>query len=53
MDYRALIEAVGQYLDMAGVAVTVIGALVSVPLAFRAKKRTAADGRGRSASREP
>lgn len=35
MDFRQLIEATGQYLDFVGVAVMVIGAVVSSPLAFR------------------
>ncbi|ASN53496.1 MULTISPECIES: DUF1622 domain-containing protein [Sinomonas] len=35
MDYRAVIEAIGQYVDVAGVTVMVIGALVSIPLALR------------------
>lgn len=35
MDFRQLIETTGQYLDFVGVAVMVIGAVVSVPLAFR------------------
>lgn len=35
MDIRTAIEAVGQYLDLAGVAAMVIGALVSIPLALR------------------
>ncbi|MGX1162217.1 uncharacterized protein DUF1622 [Arthrobacter sp. SLBN-100] len=35
MDFREVIEAAGQFVDFAGVAVMVIGALVSVPLALR------------------
>ncbi|GAB3273279.1 DUF1622 domain-containing protein [Sinomonas notoginsengisoli] len=35
MDFRSTIEAIGQYVDIAGVAAMVIGALVSIPLAFR------------------
>lgn len=35
MDFQRIIEIVGQYLDFAGVAVMVIGAVVSVPLALR------------------
>lgn len=34
MDFRQLIETTGQYLDFVGVAVMVIGAVVSSPLAF-------------------
>lgn len=46
MDFRGIIETVGQVVDFAGVAVMVIGALVSVPLAFRGhmpRKLRAAD----------
>ncbi|VXC46869.1 conserved hypothetical protein [Arthrobacter sp. 9AX] len=35
MDFRHIIETVGQLVDFAGVAVMVIGALVSIPLAIR------------------
>ncbi|MCU1568352.1 MAG: hypothetical protein JWQ56_3289 [Pseudarthrobacter sp.] len=35
MDFRHLIETVGQLMDFAGVAVMVIGALISIPLAIR------------------
>ena len=35
MDFRHIIEAVGQIVDFAGVAVMVIGALVSLPMALR------------------
>ncbi|SLK15763.1 DUF1622 domain-containing protein [Arthrobacter sp. P2b] len=35
MDFRHIIETVGEFVDFAGVAVMVIGALVSIPLAFR------------------
>ncbi|GAB5077944.1 DUF1622 domain-containing protein [Arthrobacter sp. AD-310] len=35
MDFRHIIEAVGEFVDFAGVAVMVIGALISVPLALR------------------
>ena len=35
MDLRLIIETTGRYLDFAGVAVMVIGAVVSVPLAVR------------------
>lgn len=35
MDFQHVIEEVGRYMDFAGVAVMVIGALVSVPLALR------------------
>ncbi|MGK3647164.1 DUF1622 domain-containing protein [Pseudarthrobacter enclensis] len=37
MDFRQIIETAGQYLDFAGVAVMVVGAVISVPLAFRGK----------------
>ncbi|MET1063614.1 MAG: DUF1622 domain-containing protein [Arthrobacter sp.] len=35
MDIQEIIEAAGRYMDVAGVAVMVIGAVVSIPLAFR------------------
>jgi uncharacterized membrane protein len=35
VDFQQIIEAVGKYLDFAGVAVMVLGALASIPLAFR------------------
>lgn len=35
MDFQHIIEAVGRYMDFAGVAVMVIGALVSIPMALR------------------
>jgi uncharacterized membrane protein len=35
MEFRQVIEAVGQFVDFAGVAVMVIGAVVSLPLAIR------------------
>jgi uncharacterized membrane protein len=35
MEFRQIIEATGQLVDFAGVAVMVIGALVSLPLAIR------------------
>ncbi|MDJ0457389.1 DUF1622 domain-containing protein [Pseudarthrobacter phenanthrenivorans] len=35
MEFREIIEAVGQLVDFAGVAVMVVGAVVSLPLAFR------------------
>ncbi len=35
MDFRHIIETVGQIVDFAGVAVMVIGALVSLPMALR------------------
>ncbi|MDT0170507.1 DUF1622 domain-containing protein [Pseudarthrobacter sp. BRE9] len=35
MDFRQVIETVGQLVDFAGVAVMVIGAVVSLPLAAR------------------
>lgn len=45
MDFRAAIETAGQYLDAAGVAAMIIGALVSIPLAVRGR-----DGTGRTPS---
>ena len=35
MDFRNIIETVGEFVDFAGVAVMVIGALISIPLALR------------------
>ncbi|MDN4644276.1 DUF1622 domain-containing protein [Arthrobacter sp. PsM3] len=35
MDFQHIIEAVGSYMDIAGVAVMVIGAVVSIPMAIR------------------
>jgi len=35
MDFRSIIEAVGGFMDFAGVAVMVVGALVSLPMALR------------------
>jgi uncharacterized membrane protein len=35
MDFQHIIEAVGKFVDFAGVAVMVIGAVVSIPLALR------------------
>lgn len=35
MDFQHIIEAVGRYMDAAGVAVMVVGALVSIPMAVR------------------
>ncbi|WP_445155128.1 DUF1622 domain-containing protein [Arthrobacter sp. Hor0625] len=35
MDFQHIIETVGRFMDAAGVAVMVVGALVSLPLALR------------------
>jgi uncharacterized membrane protein len=35
MDFQHLIETVGRFMDFAGVAVIVVGALVSIPMALR------------------
>ncbi len=35
MNFQHLIEAAGQYLDAAGVAVMIVGAVISLPLALR------------------
>ena len=35
MEFQHIIEIVGEYMDFAGVAVMVVGALVSIPLALR------------------
>lgn len=35
MDFRSIIEAIGGFMDFAGVAVMVVGALVSLPMALR------------------
>jgi|SRR5919205_950652 uncharacterized membrane protein len=37
MDFRQIIEAAGQYMDFAGVAIMVIGAVASIPLAVRGR----------------
>jgi uncharacterized membrane protein len=37
MDFRQIIETAGQYMDFAGVAIMVIGAVVSIPLAVRGR----------------
>ncbi len=38
MDYQRATELVGQFVDMAGVAVIVVGSLISLPLALRAQR---------------
>ncbi|AMM33582.1 hypothetical protein SA2016_2917 [Sinomonas atrocyanea] len=38
MDVKAAIEIAGQWVDVAGVATVVIGALVSIPLAIRRQR---------------
>jgi uncharacterized membrane protein len=38
VDFRHIIETVGEFVDFAGVAVMVIGALVSIPLALRGRQ---------------
>lgn len=48
MELPEIIEAAGRYMDVAGVAVMVIGAVVSVPLALRGFQP-----RGQSAGSEP
>ncbi|GAA1765752.1 DUF1622 domain-containing protein [Pseudarthrobacter sulfonivorans] len=35
MDFQQIIEAVGKFMDLAGVSVMVIGAVVSIPMALR------------------
>jgi uncharacterized membrane protein len=35
LEFQEIIEVIGQYMDAAGVAVMVIGALVSIPMALR------------------
>ncbi|RKR12688.1 DUF1622 domain-containing protein [Arthrobacter oryzae] len=35
MDFQHVIESVGSFMDFAGVAVMVLGALISIPLALR------------------
>ncbi|MHA7222863.1 DUF1622 domain-containing protein [Arthrobacter sp. RHLT1-20] len=35
MELQEIIEAAGRYMDMAGVAIMVIGAVVSIPMAMR------------------
>lgn len=48
MDFRSAIEATGELLDVAGVAVMVMGALVSIPMAITGRGvRTPDDKPGR------
>ena len=35
MEFQHIIETIGEYMDFAGVAVMVVGAIVSVPMALR------------------
>lgn len=45
MDFKSVIETVGQIMDLVGVAVMVVGAVVSVPMAFTGRGvRTAGPG---------
>lgn len=44
MDFQHVIEEVGRYMDAAGVAVMVIGALVSLPMALRGYQPKRANG---------
>lgn len=37
MNFKEIIETAGQYMDFAGVAIMVIGAIVSIPLAVRGR----------------
>jgi uncharacterized membrane protein len=37
MEFKQIIETAGQYMDFAGVAIMVIGAVVSIPLAVRGR----------------
>jgi uncharacterized membrane protein len=37
MDFKQIIETAGQYMDFAGVAIMVMGAVVSIPLAVRGR----------------
>jgi uncharacterized membrane protein len=37
MDFKQIIETAGQYMDFAGVAIMVVGAVVSIPLAVRGR----------------
>ena len=48
MELPEIIEAAGRYMDVAGVAVMVIGAVVSIPMALRGFRP-----RGRPAGSEP
>ena len=48
MELPEIIEAAGRYMDVAGVAVMVIGAIVSIPLALRGFRP-----RGQAAGSEP
>jgi uncharacterized membrane protein len=44
MDFQHIIETVGTYMDAAGVAVMVVGALLSIPLAMRGYRPKRATG---------
>lgn len=44
MDFQHIIEVVGRYMDFAGVAVMVVGAVISIPLAVRGYRPKRADG---------
>lgn len=46
MDFQHVIEAVGRYMDFAGVAVMVFGAVVSIPMALRGYQPKRAAGLG-------
>ncbi|UVJ40534.1 DUF1622 domain-containing protein [Arthrobacter sp. CJ23] len=46
MDFQHIIETVGRYMDFAGVAVMVLGALVSIPMALRGYRPKRAAGLG-------
>ena len=45
MDFKQIIETAGQYMDFAGVAIMVIGAVVSIPLAVRGRSFAESEGR--------
>lgn len=50
MDFQRIIEAAGQYLDFAGVAVMVVGAVVSLWLALRGHRPADAGATGTTIS---
>lgn len=45
MDFKQIIETAGQYMDFAGVAIMVVGAVVSIPLAVRGRNFPERGGR--------
>jgi uncharacterized membrane protein len=50
VDVRPLIETAGEVVDVVGVAVMVVGAVVAVPLALKAHRESVQDPSGRTVS---